>query len=901
MSGSEKPIRRIRQLSLQPPAPRRQQIRRQRSAEDDKSLEICASPFARGKRGTSGKSGSERPKVRVAWKENRQKNDEELGQVEVVARQIPGRSKSTTRRSRDFAGMDKPTILYSRLELAERLRLAWKNREKNKANINIFLARETVDERCESEMSNHTTTTVPSSPIRENNEAKIEIPLNDFKMPDEKEEKEEEELITNKLTRLLSENDDTITSRKSDRELSLLSLQSSTETKQVLEESKVSVNMKNMEREEADVEKEQLNEETSRDSNIDDTNTKKKSSASIDCSHYRVANTTLPSIKIENSTLAVAKASKEDFSSAKQKRASFHSGTNRAFLDPIRSSTEFRWNSMSDKNVPHKSSIDDRTATEKDTSAGAIVQSKENVTNKRGASEENLIEFRCDLVSEKNVTPKMAANSKLIRVSEKNARVKATIESRDASVDDKTTTIQRTNEADRFNLIKKTPSTSTVTEDKDSSTIDKATFSRNSSEVRCSSVNERNPPSRKTMENQKIDGKSRRTCSAPPQRRFESTSGNNRVQINIVIDSSGKNKNQGEQDVECKDNAIEKIDMTLTKISSNRAVRSAPSKRRSRSAKRRFWGGSNSKHEEDGKSRNKSAGRVRNSIDSRTMDIVTMVSLVSSADSDSDTENSPRDDKLIDELRSKLPTTSIIKTSINSALSSTGKSIKSVSFQNSFDEDASSKEQQLSSGEEKKTTQPRLAIVKQRGNGTTSSSEETMSWRTDVTGGLALPILALIHDVEEPLDVPLTDREKRCLAVPIGDLHDKKRKLLKTRSTPSRSGMERQTTSLKIKMHESPRLIPQKMEIPARQINTSINNSTANVKSALTPPPKETLQHVQSMSTEPHFQTNKEKECWHLYKKMCDKGVCVSFDTVLRGMLTPTEYRLRQKKVSQNL
>lgn len=193
--------------------------------------------------------------VRVAWKENRQKNDEELGQVEVVARQIPGRSKSTTGRSRDFVGIDKPTILYSRLELAERLRLAWKRREKNKANINIFLARETVDERCDSEMSNHTTTTVPSSPVGESNEAKIEIPFNDYKMLDEKEEKEEEKLIINKLTRLLSENDDTITSRKSDRESSLLSLQSSSETKQVLEESKVSINMKNKERE-----KEQLNE-----------------------------------------------------------------------------------------------------------------------------------------------------------------------------------------------------------------------------------------------------------------------------------------------------------------------------------------------------------------------------------------------------------------------------------------------------------------------------------------------------------------------------------------------------------------------------------------------------------------------------------------------------------------
>lgn len=193
--------------------------------------------------------------VRVAWKENRQKNDEKLEQVEVVARQIPGRSKSTTRRSKDFDGIDKPTILYSRLELAERLRLAWKHREKNKANINIFLARETVDERCDSEMSNHTTTTVPSSPVGESNEAKIEIPLNDYKVLDEKEEKEEEKLIINKLTRLLSENDDTITSRKSDRESSLLSLQSSSETKQILEESKVSINMKNKERE-----KEQLNE-----------------------------------------------------------------------------------------------------------------------------------------------------------------------------------------------------------------------------------------------------------------------------------------------------------------------------------------------------------------------------------------------------------------------------------------------------------------------------------------------------------------------------------------------------------------------------------------------------------------------------------------------------------------
>lgn len=33
---------------------------------------------------------------------------------------------------------------------------------------------------------------------------------------------------------------------------------------------------------------------------------------------------------------------------------------------------------------------------------------------------------------------------------------------------------------------------------------------------------------------------------------------------------------------------------------------------------------------------------------------------------------------------------------------------------------------------------------------------------------------------------------------------------------------------------------------------------------------------------EPPCQTAKEKECWHLYRRMCDKGVYVSFDTVLR-------------------
>ena len=33
---------------------------------------------------------------------------------------------------------------------------------------------------------------------------------------------------------------------------------------------------------------------------------------------------------------------------------------------------------------------------------------------------------------------------------------------------------------------------------------------------------------------------------------------------------------------------------------------------------------------------------------------------------------------------------------------------------------------------------------------------------------------------------------------------------------------------------------------------------------------------------EPEFQTPKERECWQLYRRMLEKGVSVSYDTVLR-------------------
>lgn len=92
--------------------------------------------------------------MRVAWGDDGRGCDN-LAQVEVVARQIPSRSRPATgRSSRTYATAEKATILYSRQELAERLRLAWKHREQNKANIDIFLAHGVAEkERCDSQLS----------------------------------------------------------------------------------------------------------------------------------------------------------------------------------------------------------------------------------------------------------------------------------------------------------------------------------------------------------------------------------------------------------------------------------------------------------------------------------------------------------------------------------------------------------------------------------------------------------------------------------------------------------------------------------------------------------------------------------------------------------------------------
>lgn len=48
-------------------------------------------------------------------------------------------------------------------------------------------------------------------------------------------------------------------------------------------------------------------------------------------------------------------------------------------------------------------------------------------------------------------------------------------------------------------------------------------------------------------------------------------------------------------------------------------------------------------------------------------------------------------------------------------------------------------------------------------------------------------------------------------------------------------------------------------------------------------------------TVQPDFVNDKEKQCWEMFCKMSDKGVNITFDTLLRGMLTPTEYRMRKR------
>lgn len=156
----------------------------------------------------------------------------------------------------------------------------------------------------------------------------------------------------------------------------------------------------------------------------------------------------------------------------------------------------------------------------------------------------------------------------------------------------------------------------------------------------------------------------RRTSSAPPQRR---------TQVNIVIDtprisSRSVDNNEPERRVMSDEQTKSAVKSSIT---ASRPIKSAPPvKRRSKSNKRRSLSMAYSKDEasmasDDGRGKARgSRSSGRSGLETKSVDVVTMVSLVSSAESESEMdENSPRDDKLICELRNKLPTTPIIKSS----------------------------------------------------------------------------------------------------------------------------------------------------------------------------------------------------------------------------------------------
>ena len=89
--------------------------------------------------------------VKLAWADNKQK-DNSKDNVEVVAKRCIGQRRPVTCKSHRSAagnlpniGGGKDTILYSRQQLAERLRRAWREREQSRLNLDIFLAHTNVE------------------------------------------------------------------------------------------------------------------------------------------------------------------------------------------------------------------------------------------------------------------------------------------------------------------------------------------------------------------------------------------------------------------------------------------------------------------------------------------------------------------------------------------------------------------------------------------------------------------------------------------------------------------------------------------------------------------------------------------------------------------------------------
>lgn len=278
--------------------------------------------------------------MRIAWSDDRRDCDGDLERVEVVARQIPGRSRQTTSgrsAGRNYVGAEKASILYSRQELAERLRLAWKDREENRANIDIFLAHGfAVEERCDSELS----MSAPATPLPRKEPDFIRCPEKTLDWNIDAREKPSDSLGESR--------DDTLEDRGREIQCEVsndeLEAASGTTGDSMVRKNEGNAKAKNA-KEEGEEKKYVVN------SNVEE---KRRTRISIDCTSLHSPNpTSFPSLKVESAVVS-AKIASDDFSLAKQKRANFHSGTNRAFLVPmVEKSTK---KSATDKIVPVRSS-----------------------------------------------------------------------------------------------------------------------------------------------------------------------------------------------------------------------------------------------------------------------------------------------------------------------------------------------------------------------------------------------------------------------------------------------------------------------------------------------------------------------------------------------------------------
>ncbi|CAG5082341.1 Protein of unknown function [Cotesia congregata] len=391
----------------------------------------------------------------------------------------------------------------------------------------------------------------------------------------------------------------------------------------------------------------------------------------------------------------------------------------------------------------------------------------------------------------------------------------------------------------------------------------------------------------------------KRTNSAPPssQRRGSPITlghlGAGRPKVNIVIDTPKISRPKDAARIDRKDTGqkapslYEESKSVSPNSSSGEKIQGKfVTKKRARTGKRRV--------EESG---------AKKSECKQNPDVITMVSLVSDADSDSEVEkNSPRDDKLVRQLRSNLPTTPIIKSCSSLMINTESLSVFSVSFQqDSIDGDLIRPR-----SEDKKTTfyneslsrvsvnQPELGATR-----TSPLDEMKRPWLEIASSELATSAVFWKSSEE---DCPLTDREKRCLVVPIGDPQDKKRKLLlqRTKSVPCRTNDENQL-AMQIEAKEPAVTTDKQTELSSIQrTDTAVFPQTISKIIQRSSFDERTIdiRMENESQAEPVLGTTKEKECWHLYRRMCDKGVCVSFDTVLRGMLTPTEYRLRRREIT---